>query len=174
MSEGKFEDVRPVVENNGGNTIDETTDSYDTVDWLLKNIKHNNGKAGFWGVSYMGFYANMGAIHAHPAVKAVSPQAPVTNWFVGDDWHHNGALFLMDTYDFQYFFKTDPNPTPINMFDHWHHYSTADGYRFFKDSVEPVYKVNSVYLRTQCPSGMISLHIPTMIVSGRQEMFYLT
>jgi len=147
MSEGKFEDVRPVVENNGGNTIDETTDSYDTVDWLLKNIKHNNGKAGFWGVSYMGFYANMGAIHAHPAVKAVSPQAPVTNWFVGDDWHHNGALFLMDTYDFQYFFKTDPNPTPINMFDHWHHYSTADGYRFFKDSVEPVYKVNSVYFK---------------------------
>lgn len=151
MSEGTFEDVRPVLEIKDGKSTDETTDSYDTVDWLLKNVKHNNGKAGFWGVSYMGFYANMGAIHAHPAVKAVSPQAPVTNWFIGDDWHHNGAFFLMDAFDFQPFFKTDPNPTPVDLFSHNPPYPTQDGYRFYKDSAEPLYKINSVYFKNTMP-----------------------
>ena len=80
MSEGDFEHVRPA----GSGETDETTDSYDTVDWLVRHIPHNNGRVGFAGCSYPGFYAMMGGLCGHPAVKAVSPQAPVTDWFMGD------------------------------------------------------------------------------------------
>ena len=96
MSEGDFEHVRPA----GSGETDETTDSYDTVDWLVRHIPHNNGRVGFAGCSYPGFYAMMGGLCGHPAVKAVSPQAPVTDWFMGDDVHHNGVLMLTDSYRF--------------------------------------------------------------------------
>jgi len=103
MSEGIFEDIRPVIPNKQGNKdIDETTDTWDTVDWLIKNIKNNNGNVGIFGISYPGFYSTMGIINAHPAVKAVSPQAPVTAWFIGDDFHHNGSFFLLDCFSFFY------------------------------------------------------------------------
>jgi len=85
MSEGEFMHVRPA----GFGSVDETTDSYDTVDWLVKNIPGNNGRVGFAGCSYPGFYALMGGLSGHPAVKAVSPQAPVTDWYMGGDVHHN-------------------------------------------------------------------------------------
>src|ERR1039458_5068084 len=88
-SEGVYVHVRPVIPNKKPRDVDETTDTYDTVEWLLKNIPNHNGKAGIYGISYPGFYATMGAIDAHPAMKAVSPQAPVTDWFVGDDFRHN-------------------------------------------------------------------------------------
>jgi len=103
MSEGVFEDIRPVipVKKNEKDT-DETTDTWDTVDWLIKNVPGNNGRVGIFGISYPGFYSTMGAINAHPAVKAVSPQAPVTAWFTGDDFHHNGAFFLLDCFSFFY------------------------------------------------------------------------
>jgi predicted acyl esterase len=93
MSEGMFVDVRPHLTQRGPKDTDESTDAYDTIDWLIKNVPGNNGKAGAWGVSYPGFYAAQAAIDAHPALKAVSPQAPVTDWFNGDDFHHNGAFF---------------------------------------------------------------------------------
>lgn len=96
MSEGEFVNVRPVA----GAVADELTDSYDTVDWLVRNIPGNNGCVGFAGCSYPGFYALMGGLCGHPAVKAVSPQAPVTDWFMGDDVHHNGVLMLTDSYAF--------------------------------------------------------------------------
>jgi putative CocE/NonD family hydrolase len=103
MSEGKFEDIRPVVpEKKSNNDIDESTDTWDTVDWLIKNVEGNNGNVGIFGISYPGFYSTMGLINAHPAVKAVSPQAPVTAWFIGDDFHHNGAFFLLDCISFYY------------------------------------------------------------------------
>lgn len=96
MSEGEFVNVRPWAE--GG--VDESTDAYDSVEWLLRKIKNHNHRVGFYGCSYDGFYAIMAAASAHPAIKAVSPQAPVFDWFVGDDFHHNGAFALMDAVSF--------------------------------------------------------------------------
>lgn len=100
MSEGEFVDVRPFIPNKKDKDIDEASDTYDTVDWLVKNIQGNNGNVGVFGISYPGFYSTMAAASNHPAVKAVSPQAPVTDWFVGDDFHHNGAFFQMDAFSF--------------------------------------------------------------------------
>ena len=79
MSEDEFVNVRPFNPNKTGKEIDETSDTYDAIDWLIKNIPHNNGKVGVHGISYPGFYSTMAAASNHPALKAVSPQAPVTN-----------------------------------------------------------------------------------------------
>ena len=101
MSEGKFEEMTPFIKNKKTNKdVDESSDTYDTIEWLLKNIKNNNGKAGIYGISYPGFYATASLPGAHPALKAVSPQAPVTDEFEGDDAYHRGAFFLMDNYSF--------------------------------------------------------------------------
>jgi putative CocE/NonD family hydrolase len=101
MSEGEFVDMRPHNPNKRGpKDIDESSDTYDTVDWLVKNVTGNNGRVGIWGISYPGFYTSAGIIDAHPAVKAASPQAPITDWFIGDDFHHNGALYLPHAYRF--------------------------------------------------------------------------
>ena len=81
--------------------IDEASDSYDTIDWLIKNIDNNNGNVGAIGISFPGFYATMVALSNHPALKVVSPQAPVTDRFFGDDDHYNGVMMLMDAFDFQ-------------------------------------------------------------------------
>ena len=105
MSEGQFEDIRPIIPlKKSSQETDETTDTWDSVEWLIKNVKNNNGNVGIYGISYPGFYSTMGTINAHPAVKAVSPQAPVTAWFLGDDFHHNGAFFLLDCFPFYYSF----------------------------------------------------------------------
>ena len=96
----------------GPKDVDESTDTYDTIDWLLKNVPNHNGKVGLWGISYPGFYAAAGMIDAHPALKAASPQAPVTDWFIGDDFHHNGAFFLPHAFNFMASFgKPRPEPT---------------------------------------------------------------
>ncbi|MBC7904573.1 MAG: CocE/NonD family hydrolase, partial [Gemmatimonadaceae bacterium] len=100
MSEGTFVDVRPFNPNKKGNETDEASDTYDTIEWLLKNLQGNNGNVGLMGISYPGFYSTIGALSGHPALKAVSPQAPVTDWFAGDDFHHNGAFFLLDGFSF--------------------------------------------------------------------------
>ncbi|MES1217110.1 MAG: CocE/NonD family hydrolase [Bacteroidota bacterium] len=101
MSEGDFIDIRPFNPDKKTNKdIDEASDTYDTIDWLIKNLDNNNGNVGVFGISYPGFYSTMAALSVHPALKAVSPQAPVTDWFRGDDFHHNGALFLMDAFSF--------------------------------------------------------------------------
>ena len=97
-SEGDFVNVRPL--KTGKETIDETTDTWDTCEFLTRNVPNNNGNIGLWGISYPGFYAGIGAIHTHPALKAVSPQAPVSDWFIGDDVHHNGAFYLQESFDF--------------------------------------------------------------------------
>lgn len=99
-SEGEFVQVRPLNKNRQSNKdIDEATDTYDAIEWLLHHT-HSNGKVGTWGISYDGFYATMSASSNHPALKAVSPQAPVTDWFRGDDRHHNGAFTLLQTTNF--------------------------------------------------------------------------
>ena len=113
MSEGEFVQVRPVMRDKAATDIDETTDTYDTVKWLIDNIAGHNGRVGMWGISYPGFYASMGAIDAHPAVKAVSPQAPVGDWFIGDDFRHNGALFLAHAFRWiSYHGRARPEPGP--------------------------------------------------------------
>lgn len=113
MSEGEYVDIRPqLTDKKTKKGIDESTDTYDTIDWLLKNIPNNNGRAGIYGISYPGFYSTTSLPGAHPALKAVSPQAPVTDWFRGDDFHHNGALFLSDAFNFYSGFGV-PRPKPI-------------------------------------------------------------
>ncbi len=99
QSEGDYVNIRPELKP-GEKGIDESTDTYDTVDYLIKHVPDNNGNVGMWGISYPGFYTGVGGINSHPALKAISPQAPVSNWFFGDDIHHNGAFFLQDTFDF--------------------------------------------------------------------------
>jgi uncharacterized protein len=113
MSEGEFVDIRPFIQNkNNPVDIDEASDTYDAIDWMVKNLPANNGNVGVMGISYPGFYATMAALSNHPALKAVSPQAPVTDWFAGDDFHHNGVFFLMDAFSFYSGFgKPRPKPT---------------------------------------------------------------
>lgn len=101
MSEGEFVNVRPYIENKSvKKDIDEASDTYDTVEWLLRKLKTDNGSVGVYGNSYCGFYALMAAASRHPAIKAVSPQAPICDWFIGDDMHHNGALAMLDLVSF--------------------------------------------------------------------------
>ena len=132
LSEGQYEDVRPYIPNKTGNQIDETSDTYDTVDWLIKNVPNNNGRVGVYGISYPGFYTSMAGIDGHPAVKAISPQAPVSDWFHGDDNHHNGALFLAQNFSFFTGFG-QPRPTPVPNNDYLKRFSfgTQDGYKYY-------------------------------------------
>jgi len=145
MSEGDFVAVRPYIANKKSNKdIDETTDSYDTIDWLIKNI-NNNGKVGVWGISAPGFYATETAIDAHPALKIVSPQAPVTNWFMGDDRHHNGVFQEMGTFAFiSGFGAPRPEPSPRGA-PGFSDYGTPDGYKFYL-GVGPLKNLNDRYL----------------------------
>jgi uncharacterized protein len=133
MSEGKFVDVRPFIKNKKPEDTDESTDAYDAIDWLVKNVAGNNGKVGVFGISYPGFYAGMAAASGHPALKAVSPQAPVTDWFIGDDFHHNGAFFYMDAFDFYVaggFGR--PHPVPVSYESPIPDpYSSKDNYQFY-------------------------------------------
>ncbi|MDQ2924924.1 MAG: CocE/NonD family hydrolase [Acidobacteriota bacterium] len=99
-SGGTFVMNRPIVKHAAKTDVDETTDTRDSIDWLLKNVPNNNGKVGVLGVSYPGFLAMMAGIDAHPAVKAISPQAPMTDIWLGDDFFHNGAF--RETYGFDY------------------------------------------------------------------------
>lgn len=130
MSEGDFEDVRPFNSSKTGVQIDEASDTYDAVDWLVKNIPHNNGRVGAFGISYPGFYAIMVALSGHPAVKAVSPQAPVTDWFHGDDFHHNGAFMLMDGFRFYSGFGK-PRPQPTTQGSQGFRFPGSDNYNFY-------------------------------------------
>jgi putative CocE/NonD family hydrolase len=130
MSEGEFVNMRPHNPNRKPGETDESTDTWDTIDFLLEKIPNNNGKVGLWGISYPGFYSAAGMIDAHPALKAVSPQAPVTDWFVGDDWHHNGALFLPHLFNFLGRFDR-PRPGPTRKFQATFDHDTPDGYQFF-------------------------------------------
>lgn len=146
MSEGEFVDVRPqLTGKKGKKAIDESTDTYDTIDWLIKNVSNNNGKVGIYGISYPGFYSTTSLPGAHPALKAVSPQAPVTDWFMGDDFHHNGALMLADAFNFYSSFGVprpkpitpDRGPKPLQL-------PIKDNYRFFL-SVGALKNVNAKY-----------------------------
>lgn len=104
-SEGTFDHCRAFIAKKKRKQTDESTDAYDTIDWLIRNVRNNNGNVGIIGMSYPGFYASNAMLCNHPALKAVSPQAPVTDWFTGDDVHRNGCLAIMDNFGFMYWFS---------------------------------------------------------------------
>ena len=135
MSEGINEEVTPYIQNKrSGKEVDESSDTYDTIEWLLKFLKNDNGRVGLFGISYPGFYASASLPGAHPSIRAVSPQAPVTDEFAGDDVNHNGAFFLLDNFSFMegydrpregptYFYKQPLFPAT----------QYSDAYKFFLD-----------------------------------------
>jgi len=127
LSEGTFVDVPIHMEGK----VDESTDTYDTIDWLVKHVPNNNGKVGMWGISYPGFYAAFSLIHSHPALKAVSPQAPMGDVGNGDDAYHNGAFYLAANFGFYTGFpaRGDEPQRPLRRtpFD----FGTQDQYDFY-------------------------------------------
>ena len=132
MSEGTFVEMRPHIDNKKTKSdVDDSSDLYDTIEWLLKNVANNNGKAGIWGISYPGFFTSASMIDTHPALKAASPQAPMTDLFKGDDAYHGGAFMMAANFGFYSFFRPQANPElPAKVrvpFD----YGTPDGYEFF-------------------------------------------
>jgi len=149
LSEGTFIDVPPhKTVLNGPKDTDESTDTYDTVDWLVKNVPNNNGRVGMWGISYPGFFAAYGLMNSHPALKAVSPQAPMGDVGNGDDAYHNGAFHLAANFGFYVGFKPrgiDPErPQPSPGFD----YGTHDQYDFYL-RMGPISNANERYLKNQ-------------------------
>ena len=151
-SEGQFVMNRPIVAHSSKKDVDETTDTRDTIDWLLKNVKNNSGKVGVFGVSYPGFLAMMAGIDAHPAVKAVSPQAPMTDVWMGDDFFHNGAF--RETYGFDYVQGLEAQKT--NGFVS----ATDDQYDFFLKHVNFLGAAESAKM-TNLPTAKVFLAQPS-------------
>lgn len=188
MSEGQSLEVTPHLTNKKNNKeVDESSDTYDAIDWLLKNIINNNGRVGLYGISYPGFYATAGLPGAHPAIKAVSPQAPVTDEFVGDDVNHNGAFFLMDNFNFMNYFGADRKGPVKNYDGSVFNFSTKDVYSFFlklgpvKNSQSPKYFNNKSYIWNEylqhdtyddywkarnIRTHLKNITIPTLVVGG--------
>ncbi len=151
MSEGKYEDVRPFIpDKKSAKDIDESSDVYDTIDWLVKNLKHSNGKVGMYGISYPGFYAAMGTINAHPALKAVSPQAPIADWFIDDDFHHHGAFWLPHAFRFYAVFGIQRDSLHKEWPESLVNPGTEDGYNFFLD-LGPFKNTNEKYFKHRIP-----------------------
>ncbi|MFN5476790.1 MAG: CocE/NonD family hydrolase, partial [Sphingobacteriales bacterium] len=151
MSEGNFREMTPNDPTH--KTPDESSDAFDTIEWLLANLTHQNGRVGLYGISYPGFYATASLPDAHPAIKAVSPQAPVTDEFMGDDANHKGAFFLMDNFGFMSYFDA-PRTGPVE--DYGSSIVTErykDAYAFFlqlgplKNTLKPEYygKTNGIF-----------------------------
>ena len=132
MSEGTFVEMRPHIDNKkSSKDVDDSSDLYDTIDWLLKNVPNNNGKAGIWGISYPGFYTSASMIDSHPALKAASPQAPMTDLFKGDDAYHGGAFMLAANFGFYSVFRPQENPQLPPKTRPSFDFGTPDGYEFF-------------------------------------------
>ena len=148
MSEGKFVEMRPHIdEKHSKQDVDDSSDFYDTIEWLLHNVPNNNGKVGIWGISYPGFFTSASIIDSHPALKAASPQAPMTDLFMGDDAYHGGAFMLNANFGFYVFFKPLENPTlPPNLppFE----YGTPSGYDFFL-KLGPLANITARYFHDQ-------------------------
>jgi putative CocE/NonD family hydrolase len=150
MSEGEYINMRPYIpDKKNASQVDESSDTYDTVDWLVKNIPNNNGKVGIWGISYPGFYAAMSAIDAHPALKAVSPQAPISDWFSSDDFHHNGAFSLVPAVPFFHAFGR----VHEGLYKTWpqdFNFPTNDAYTFYLE-LGPIKNINERYFHNKIP-----------------------
>jgi len=153
-SGGQFVMNRPIVEHKSKSDVDETTDTRDSIDWLLKNVPNNNGKVGVLGVSYPGFLAMMAGIDAHPAVKAISPQAPMTDIWLGDDFFHNGAF--RETYGFDYVQQLEAQKTDVAA------NSKEDQYNFFLSHVNFAGAAAAAGM-TQLPTAKVFLAQPTYV-----------
>jgi uncharacterized protein len=137
MSEGEYANVRPLKDHYSGPTdTDEASDTYDTIDWLIKNLPHNNGRVGMWGISYPGGYAEDALVRSHPALKAVSPQAPVSDWGHGDDWHDNGTFRWPHAQGFIAGFDR-PRTGPTTTYGPRVVYPTPDGYEYYIHELTP-------------------------------------
>ena len=150
-SEGDFVVMRAYdPDKKGARDTDESSDNYDTIEWLLANVENHNGRVGQYGVSYPGFQTVMGMIDAHPALVASSPQASPSDMFIGDDWHHNGAFRLM--YAFSWLSRNarvrgGQTEERVKPFD----YGTPDGYRFFLE-LGSVANVNERFFHYTVPT----------------------
>ncbi|RMH23416.1 MAG: CocE/NonD family hydrolase [Acidobacteria bacterium] len=145
MSQGHFVNMRPHrARKRGPQDVDESTDTYDTIEWLLANVPRHNGKVGQWGISYPGFYTAAGMIDSHPALKAASPQAPIADWF-WDDMHHHGAFVLPLAFTFFSSFG-QPRPEPTTERAERIDLDTVDGYRFYLE-LGPLQNVNERYFK---------------------------
>jgi putative CocE/NonD family hydrolase len=151
LSEGEFIEMRPHIDAKKSPTdVDESTDTYDTIEFLLKHVPNNNGKVGIWGISYPGFYTSASIIDSHPALKAASPQAPMTDLFLSDDAYHGGAFMLAANFGFYTSFKPFPEPAfppkvPV-PFD----FGSPDGYEFFLHAGS-IANLNKRYLKESNP-----------------------
>ena len=149
MSEGVHVNMRPQdAAVRGGNATDDSTDTYDTIEWLLKNLPNHNGRVGVWGISYVGYYTSVASINAHDAIKAISPQAPIADWFFEDEFR-NGvfapavAFIFMDMVDRPRKGLRAAWPDTLKL-------PTPDGYQFFKELI-PLSRVNEFYFKGNIP-----------------------
>lgn len=148
MSEGEFINMRPHLANKHGEQFDESTDTYDTIEWLLQNIPNNNGRFGQWGISYPGFFTAAGAIDSHPALKCISPQAPIGDWF-WDDMHRNGAFNVQLAVTFFSSFgrvRSGPTTERGERLD----IETNDAYQFYLD-LGSLKNVNERHFQREIP-----------------------
>ena len=132
MSEGQYDNMRAYIPNKKGKQFDEASDTYDTIDWLIKNVENNNGKVGTWGISYPGFYATYSLLSGHPALKAASPQASISDFFF-DDFHHNGAYLLSYWRATAVFGYQKEKPVDTSWYK-FPEIKTEDQYQFFMDA----------------------------------------
>jgi putative CocE/NonD family hydrolase len=144
-SEGQFVMQRQVRDKRDPKAIDESTDAYDSVDWLVRNVKNNNGRVGILGISYGGWLTTMALLEPHPALKAASQQASPADMFLGDDFHHNGAFRL--SYGFEYAVEMETAKEANTMFE----FNTADTYQWYLN-LGPLYNVNEKYLKGKIPT----------------------
>jgi putative CocE/NonD family hydrolase len=164
-SEGHFVHMTPFHKGKSNMTeVDESTDAYDTIDWLTKNVPRNNGRVGLYGISYPGFYAAAGIVDAHPCLKAASPQAPQADWFMGDDCHHNGAFFLTSTFHFMAecgMLGSNGSMRCGAPFD----FGTPDEYKFFLE-LGPLSNAEAKYFQGRSPGWT------DMTEHGTQDKFW--
>ena len=192
LSEGKYEQMRPYVSGIDGaaDTVyvkgvvqtDDATDVYDSIEWILANTA-NNGNVGVKGVSYPGFYATLAILSRHPAIKAVSPQAPATDWYMGDDAHHNGALCLTDSYRFgSGFYREMKKPATVapsslvridgNIYDYFKGKSISELSALFGDSLHfwsqmMVHPNYDTFWKDRDPSlHLKNITVPVMVTGG--------
>jgi putative CocE/NonD family hydrolase len=151
MSEGEFIEMRPHIDvKKSPNDVDDSTDTYDTIEFLLKHVPNNNGKVGIWGISYPGFYTSASIIDSHPALKAASPQAPMTDLFLTDDAYHGGAFMLAANFGFYTSFRPFAKPALPPKVPAPFDFGTPDGYDFFLHAGS-IQDLNKRYLKESNP-----------------------
>ena len=155
-SEGVYDNMRAYIPNKTGNQFDEASDTYDTIEWLINNIENNNGKVGTYGISYPGFYASYSLLDAHPALKAVSPQACIGDFFF-DDFMHNGAFMLSYWRATTVFGYMKDKPTTKSWYT-FPDFGTEDQHQFFLDHM-PLSKLNTFYDSTNVFMEQLKTHV---------------